>query len=63
MDGGWICGSNALHSAKKMIEDGYLSAAIVGNVNLVLSPELQFQAYGLNRLNKDNQTKSFSSTG
>ncbi|XP_026822789.1 fatty acid synthase-like, partial [Rhopalosiphum maidis] len=61
MDGGWICGSNALEKAKKMIENGFISSAIVGVTNLTLRPEIQFQFQGLNRLNKNIQTKSFSS--
>ncbi|VVC44019.1 Beta-ketoacyl synthase, N-terminal,Thiolase-like,Polyketide synthase, beta-ketoacyl synthase domain [Cinara cedri] len=61
MDGGWLCGANGLHKAKQMIDDGHISAAIIGTINLVMSPELQFQSQGLNRLNKSNQTKPFSS--
>ncbi|CAH1725990.1 unnamed protein product [Aphis gossypii] len=61
MDGGWICGSNALEKAKRMIENGFISSAIVGVTNLALRPEIQFQFQGLNRLNKNMQTKSFSS--
>lgn len=63
MDGGWICGSNALEKAKRMIENGFISSAIVGVTNLALRPEIQFQFQGLNRLNKNMQTKSFSSDG
>lgn len=63
MDGGWICGSNALEKAKRMIENGFISSAIVGVTNLTLRPEIQFQFQGLNRLNKNIQTKSFSSDG
>jgi len=63
MDGGWICGSNALEKAKKMIENGFISSAIVGVTNLTLRPEIQFQFQGLNRLNQNIQTKSFSSDG
>jgi len=63
MDGGWICGSNALEKAKQMIENGYISSAIVGVTNLALRPEIQFQFQGLNRLNQSFQTKSFSSDG
>ncbi|XP_016657076.1 fatty acid synthase isoform X4 [Acyrthosiphon pisum] len=61
MDGGWICGSDGLKKAKEMIENGLLSSAIVGVTNLTLRPELQFLYEGLNRLNKSNQTKPFSS--
>eukprot|EP00102_Acyrthosiphon_pisum_P016442 XP_008187406.1 PREDICTED: fatty acid synthase-like [Acyrthosiphon pisum] len=61
MDGGWICGSNALEKAKQMIENGFISSAIVGVTNLALRPEIQFQFQGLNRLNQSFQTKSFSS--
>jgi len=63
MDGGWICGSNALEKAKAMIENGFISSAIVGVTNLTLRPEIQFQFQGLNRLNQSFQTKSFSSDG
>lgn len=63
MDGGWICGSNGLKTAKKMIEDGIITSAIIGVTNLVIRPEIQFQFQGLNRLNQNNQTKSFSSNG
>lgn len=63
MDGGWICGSNGLKKAKKMIEDGSISSAIVGVCNLVLLPEIQFLHQGLNKLTKSDQTKSFSSDG
>lgn len=63
MDGGWICGSNGLEKAKRMIEEGTISSAIVGVTNLVLRPEGQFQFQGLNRLNRNVQTKSFSSDG
>lgn len=63
MDGGWICGANGLERAKQMIEDGIVSAAIVGVTGLILKPEIQFQFQGLNRLNRDIQTKPFSSDG
>jgi len=63
MDGGWICGSNGLEKAKEMIESGSISSAIVGVTGLVLRPEIQLQFQGLNRLNKSNQTKTFSSDG
>lgn len=63
MDGGWICGSNGLEKAKEMIERGIITSAIVGVTNLVLRPEVQFQFQGLNRLNQNVQTKSFSSDG
>lgn len=63
MDGGWICGSNGLEKAKRMIEEGTISSAIVGVTNLILRPELQFQYQGLNRLNWNMHTKSFSSDG
>lgn len=63
MDGGWICGANGLKKAKEMIESGMISSAIVGVTGLVLRPEIQLQFQGLNRLNKSNQTKSFSSDG
>eukprot|EP00102_Acyrthosiphon_pisum_P019878 XP_016657088.1 PREDICTED: fatty acid synthase-like [Acyrthosiphon pisum] len=61
MDGGWICGANGLKKAKEMIENGLLPSAIVGVTNLTLRPDLQFLYQGLNRLNKSNQTKPFSS--
>lgn len=63
MDGGWICGSNGLAKAKEMIESGIISSAIIGVTGLVLRPEIQLQFQGLNRLNKNTQTKSFSSDG
>lgn len=63
MDGGWICGSNGLKKAKEMIENGFISSAIVGVTSLTLRPELQFSSKGLNRLTKSDQTKSFSSDG
>lgn len=46
-----------------MIENGYISSAIVGVSNLVLRPEIQFQFQGLNRLSQNVQTKSFSADG
>lgn len=63
MDGGWICGSNGLEKAKKMIENGIVNSAIVGVTSLVLRPEIQFQFQALNRLNRNDRTKSFSSDG
>lgn len=63
MDGGWLCGANGLEKAKNMIENGFISAAIVGVSNLVLRPEVQLQFQGLNRLNKNNCTKPFSADG
>jgi len=63
MDGGWICGANGLKKAKEMIENGFLSSAIVGVANVALLPELQFSYQGLNRLTKSDQTKPFSSDG
>lgn len=63
MDGGWICGSNGLAKAKEMIENGTISAAIVGNTNLVLRPEIQLQFEGLGKLNRSDRTKSFSPDG
>lgn len=63
MDGGWICGSNGLQKAKEMIETGVISSAIVGVTNVALRPEIQYQLHGLNRLNQNIQTKSFSSDG
>ncbi|KAF0755952.1 fatty acid synthase-like isoform X1 [Aphis craccivora] len=61
MDGGWICGSNGLKKAKEMIENGFISSALVGVANLALRPEIQFLHQGLNKLNKSDQTKPFSS--
>jgi len=46
-----------------MIEDGNISSALVGVINLALRPEIQFQFQGLNRLNQNVQTKSFSDDG
>lgn len=46
-----------------MIEDGTITAAIVGATNLVLRPELQFQFQGVNRLNRSAFTKSFDFYG
>jgi len=63
MDGGWLCGSNGLRKAKEMIENGIIPSAIVGVVNLALRPEIQFQSHGLNKLNRSDRTKSFSSDG
>jgi len=63
MNGGWICGSNGLQKAKEMIENGIIPSAIVGIVNLTLRPEIQFQSHGLNKLNRSDRTKSFSSDG
>lgn len=63
MDGGWICGSNGLENAKKMIQDGIISSALVGVTGLILRPEIQFQHQGLNRLNRSVQTKPFSDNG
>lgn len=63
MDGGWICGSNGLRKAKEMIENGFISSALVGVANLTLRPEIQFLHQGLNKLNKSDQTKPFSSDG
>lgn len=63
MDGGWICSSNGLEKAKEMIENGIITSAIVGVTGLVLRPEIQFQFQGLNRLNRNDRTKSFSSDG
>lgn len=62
-DGGWICGSNSLEKAKDLIENGIIHSAIVGVTTLVLRPEIQFQHEGLNRLNRSNCTKPFSSDG
>uniref|UniRef100_A0A2H8TE21 Fatty acid synthase n=1 Tax=Melanaphis sacchari TaxID=742174 RepID=A0A2H8TE21_9HEMI len=59
-DGGWICGSNSLIKAKEMLECGLISSALVGVANLVEQPEIQFLHQGLNRLNKNAQTKPFS---
>ncbi|XP_060835401.1 fatty acid synthase-like [Rhopalosiphum padi] len=61
MDGGWICGSNGLKKAKEMIENGFISSALVGVTNLTLRPEIQFLFQGLNKLTKSAQTKPFSS--
>lgn len=63
MDGAWICGSNGLRKAKEMIENGTITAALIGTTNLALRPEIQFQYHGLNKLNRSNCTKSFSSDG
>lgn len=46
-----------------MIENGSISAAIVGVTNLVLRPELQFQFQGINRLNRSVYTNSLDSNG
>lgn len=63
MNEGWIDSSHNLEKAKSMIEDGFISSALVGVCNLVLRPELQLQFQGLNLLNKSNCTKPFSSDG
>jgi len=63
MDGGWICSSEALKKAKTMIENGFITSALVGVTNLCLRPELQYQFQGLNRLNQGVHTKPFSVNG
>lgn len=63
MDGGWICGSDGLIKAKEMIENGLTSTAILTVTCLILRPEIQFQFEGINRLNRNDRTKSFSSDG
>lgn len=62
-DGGWICSSECLEKAKTMIENGFISSAIVGVANICLRPELQYQFQGLNRLNQGSCTKPFSING
>lgn len=63
MDGGWICGSNGLEKAKRLIENGTIHSAIVGVTNLILTPQVQLQFQGINRLNQTINTKSFSFDG
>lgn len=63
MDGNWTCGAIGLQKAKEMIENGVISSAIVGVTSLALRPELQLQSQGLNKLNRTDRTKSFSSDG
>lgn len=46
-----------------MIEDGIINAAIVGSCSLCLNPNISLQLEGLGRLNKTNETKSFSADG
>lgn len=63
LEGGWICCSNGLAKAKQMIEDGTITAALVGVTNLTIWPGLQNQYQGLNKLNNDNLTKSINVDG
>lgn len=63
MDGGWICSSDALEKAKSMIENGLITAALVGATNICFRPEIQYQYQGLNKLNNGICTKPFSLDG
>lgn len=63
IEGGMVASTNALEKAKKMIQDGMASAVLVGGVNLILRSESHYQYQGLNKLNDDNQTKSFDNDG
>lgn len=62
-DSTWIGGTQSMMRAKKMIESGEISAAIIGSCNLCMNPSMSLQLEGLGRLTDTTETRSYSDDG